>query len=457
TVFTAPATITISASAADTDGSIARVDFYSGATVIGTATTAPYSMTWSSVPAGRYSLTAVATDNLSASTTSAAVNVSVNGPSSLPAGWTDVDVGATGAAGSASYASPTFTVTGAGADVWGTADAFHYAYMSLTGDGTIVARVVSIQPVSPWTKAGVMIRNSLSPSAAYAYMLVAASAAKGAPFQRRTADGASAASTSGSQSTAPYWVKLVRAGNMISGYESTDGVSWTLVDGGTFAMSSTVLIGLAVSSHVAGTNASATFDNVSVSAGMTGASGLPSGWADADAGATGATGGAQSSSDTFTVTGAGADVWGTADAFNFAYTPLSGDGTIVARVASIQAVNAWTKAGVMIRTSLSPSAAYAFMLVASSAEKGVPFQRRTADGASAVSTPGSQSTAPRWVKLVRSGDTISGYESADGVSWTPVGTDTFTMDPDVLVGLAVSSHVAGTDATATFDHVSITQ
>ncbi|HEY3886385.1 MAG TPA: hypothetical protein VGL62_14320, partial [Vicinamibacterales bacterium] len=225
----------------------------------------------------------------------------------------------------------------------------------------------------------------------------------------------------------------------------------------TFTMSSNVLIGLAVSSHVMGTNASATFDNVSVSAATDGASALPSGWTDADVGTTGAPGGAQYSSGTFTVTGAGADVWGTADALNYAYTPVTGDGTIVARVASIQAVNAWTKAGVMIRGSLSPSAAYAFMLVAASADKGVPFQRRTADGASAVSTPGSQSTAPRWVKLVRSGDTISGYESADGAAWTLVGTDTFTMDPNVLVGLAVSSHAAGTRATATFDHVSITQ
>ena len=68
---------------------------------------------------------------------------------------------------------------GAGADVWGTADAFHYAYRALDGDGSIVARVTSIEAVHAWTKAGVMIRNSLSPSAAQAFMLVASSSAKG--------------------------------------------------------------------------------------------------------------------------------------------------------------------------------------------------------------------------------------------------------------------------------------
>ena len=111
----------------------------------------------------------------------------------------------------------------------------------------------------------------------------------------------------------------------------------------------------------------------------------------------------------------------------------------------------------MIRNSLSPSAAQAFMLVAASATKGVPFQRRPSDGAARVSTPGSQSTAPRWVKLVRAGNLITGYESADGVNWTTVGSDTFTMGSTVLIGLAVSSHVTGVNATATFDNVTVTR
>ena len=109
----------------------------------------------------------------------------------------------------------------------------------------------------------------------------------------------------------------------------------------------------------------------------------------------------------------------------------------------------------MIGSSLSASAAQAFMLVAASPTKGIPFQRRTSDGNTSVSTSGSQSTAPRWVKLVRAGNVISGYESADGVNWTLVGSDTFAMGQSVFIGLAVSSHVTGTNATATFDNVSI--
>ncbi|HEY2431716.1 MAG TPA: hypothetical protein VGI12_03510, partial [Vicinamibacterales bacterium] len=188
-------------------------------------------------------------------------------PSTLPDGWSQGDVGATGVAGSGGATDTTFTVTGAGADVWGTADAVHYVYRTLEGDGTIVARVASIQLVNNWTKAGVMIRNSLSPGAAQAFMLVAASPAKGVPFQRRLADGNASVSTSGSQSTAPRWVKLVRTGNMISGYESADGGSWTLVASDAFVMNPSVLVGVAVSSHVTGTNATGIFDSVTVTGG----------------------------------------------------------------------------------------------------------------------------------------------------------------------------------------------
>jgi phosphatidylserine/phosphatidylglycerophosphate/cardiolipin synthase-like enzyme len=178
---------------------------------------------------------------------------------------------------------------------------------------------------------------------------------------------------------------------------------------------------------------------------------LPSGWSATDVGSTGVKGSSTYASGMFTVTGGGADVWGTADAFQYAYHTLSGDGSIVARVTSIQNTAAWAKAGVMMRSSLSPSSAYAFMLL--SAGKGAAFQRRTTNGGSAVNTAGSFSTVPRWVKLTRTGSTVTAYESADGQSWTKVGSDTISFGTTVYVGLAVSSHVTGVLCTATFANV----
>ncbi|HET7695085.1 MAG TPA: S8 family serine peptidase [Vicinamibacterales bacterium] len=367
-------------------------------------------------------------------------------------GWSHVDVGATGAAGRAAQSNGVFEVAGAGADVWGTADAFHYAYRTLDGDGTIVARVTGIQFVSNWTKAGVMIRGSLSPSAAQAFMLVAASPAKGVPFQRRTVDGGTSTSSPGSLSTAPRWVKLVRSGATISGYESADGATWTRVGGDTFTLGRSVLIGLAVSSHVAGTTAAATFDNVSVVAGA--AAPAAAVWSHGDIGATPIAGNATGGAGAFTVTGSGADVWGAADAFHYAYTTLTGDGSIVARVSSVQMdVNAWVKAGVMVRASLTAGSPHAFMLV--SAGKGAAFQRRRVDQDISVGTAGSFTTAPRWVKLQRTGSQISAFESPDGTTWTLVGADTIAMGPSIYVGVAVTSHTTAAAATCTFDNVTV--
>ena len=81
-VFTAPATIGLAASASDTDGSIAKVEFFNGTTRLATDTTAPYAHSWTNVAGGTYTLTAKATDDKGAVTTSPAVTAIVNRPPS---------------------------------------------------------------------------------------------------------------------------------------------------------------------------------------------------------------------------------------------------------------------------------------------------------------------------------------------------------------------------------------
>ena len=72
-----PATISLAASASDPDGTVARVEFHAGSTLLGTDTTAPYAFSWTGVPAGSYTVTAIVYDNAGASTTSAPITVSV--------------------------------------------------------------------------------------------------------------------------------------------------------------------------------------------------------------------------------------------------------------------------------------------------------------------------------------------------------------------------------------------
>ncbi|HVL66465.1 MAG TPA: hypothetical protein VM364_04295 [Vicinamibacterales bacterium] len=153
---------------------------------------------------------------------------------------------------------------GAGADIWSTSDAFHYRWRRQSGDFDVSARVTSVEHVHAWTKAGVMVRDRLTADSAHALMLV--SPGKGLAFQRRVAAGGLSTSTSAGAGTAPAWVRLQRRGNVISAFRSSDGINWTLTGSDTFALGADVYVGLAVSSHAAGRVATATFDNVLISA-----------------------------------------------------------------------------------------------------------------------------------------------------------------------------------------------
>ncbi len=131
--YTAPATITIQATATDSDGTVSKVEFFSGATLLGTDTTSPYSLTWSNVPAGSYSLTARATDNGGASATSAAVPVTVNPPGNSPP-----SVSITSPAGGASFSAPaTIAIQASASDSDGTVSRVEfYSGATLLGTDT---------------------------------------------------------------------------------------------------------------------------------------------------------------------------------------------------------------------------------------------------------------------------------------------------------------------------------
>ncbi len=178
------------------------------------------------------------------------------------------------------------------------------------------------------------------------------------------------------------------------------------------------------------------------------------------------------------------------DSFSFVHQPLTGNGSITARVTSLTGEHAdltggpvqvgngpgmvpglgpWSKAGIIVKQSTKPGSAYAAMMVTGS--NGVRMQYNYTQDAAGV--PGKVSAAhPRWLRLTRSGDTITGLDSADGVHWTRVGTAQLTGLPaTVQVGMFAtspgyvvtqnsfggSSNQGGpSQATGVFDHVSLT-
>jgi regulation of enolase protein 1 (concanavalin A-like superfamily) len=369
--------------------------------------------------------------------------------SALPSGWTSSDIGNPQVAGSAEGNVDTITVRGTGVDIGGTSDQFHFVYQATAGDVDIRLRIADLQSVNPGAKAGLMIRGSLTDNAKHAFILV--SAQEGLAFQWRSKTSRTSAQVSGAAAAPPVWVRLVRQRNLFSAYSSPTGAAWTFIGSATINMSSNAYVGLAVTSHDPGQTATASFSSLAF--GFRPPSSLPSAWAAGDVGSPALPGSASESGGTFTVRGAGEDISDTSDQFHFVYQPVMGDIDIVARVASLQATDGWSKAGVMIREALTGPAAHASMFATGS--KGWALQRRLSAGGSSYSTPGDAGDAPGWVRLVREGNLFSAYQSQDGSQWTLVGTDTISMPAIVYVGLAVTSHNTAAIATATFSNVVI--
>ena len=165
---------------------------------------------------------------------------------------------------------------------------------------------------------------------------------------------------------------------------------------------------------------------------------------------------------TYTITASGTDIWLVngveADEFHFAYKVLSGAGSIIARVDSVDNTNGWAKAGVMIRETLDPDSAHAFACVTPA--NGVAMQYRPSTGGTSANFNQTGVAAPYWVKLERS---ISGLftvsQSANGTSWQPVtgsSPQTIPMGTNVYIGLALTAHDAALTCQAVFSNVTTT-
>ncbi len=180
----------------------------------------------------------------------------------------------------------TYTMTASGEDIWNEADQFHYAFRQLTGVGSIVAKVESVENTDPWAKAGVMIRETLDPGSKFAAVYITPINNDGTPtngcrFQVRIDTNGSATSDSSPTLvatpeqmaiTAPYLVKLERdiSGNF-RGYYSSDGVNFqSMVLRPNISMGSNVYIGLALTSHDAALMCEAVFSGVQTTGTVTG-------------------------------------------------------------------------------------------------------------------------------------------------------------------------------------------
>jgi hypothetical protein len=373
----------------------------------------------------------------------------------LPVPFASQDVGDTGRPGFVALAGPnSFTLNGAGQNAWTGGDALYYASQPLMGDGQIIARLTSLRNF--WdNRAGVMIRETLAPTAKYVALVGRPSGSAGAlneggEFWAKDTVGANRKSLAAMDQNLPYWFKLTRVGDVFTSYLSPDGTTWTQVGTVTVPMSSSVFIGTAVQSSQHAVWATAIFDHISVSA-LASVPPLAAPWLDQDIGAVNPAGSTSVSAGLFTVRGSGSDIWGTADAFHYVFQPLAKDGELIVRVTSVQNTSANAKAGIMLRASLTPGSPHVILDLKPNA--GIEFMTRAVASGQTSWLSGSTQPMPAWLKLVRAGSTVTGYSSADGTTWAQVGTTQASFSGPVYIGMAVVSHASGVLNTSTFDNV----
>ncbi len=182
-----------------------------------------------------------------------------------PAQWVHQDIGQPGIAGDVCYESSTqtFHMKGSGKDIWDYDDEFQYMYQQVHGDVTITAYCVLIEDVYPWSKAGVMIRETLDSNSLHAMMAI--TPGNGAAFHRRNNNTSYTANYNDTSFHAPVWLRMTRAGNSFTGSVSNDSISWTDVHTSTIGMSDTVYIGLCHTSHIHSTVSESVFRFISFS------------------------------------------------------------------------------------------------------------------------------------------------------------------------------------------------
>gem|GEM_PF-371128 len=228
----------------------------------------PYTIIASGVTAASYS-----DIGLAAGTTCyyvvSAVNTSGEGVNSTEAGvttfdssWLTQDIGVVQSGDGVSYGNGTYTVTGIGSDIAGTAEQFRYLYQGGGANCTITARVASMTNPNSAAKAGVMFRETLATNSTEASITV--TPANGVTWQYRTITGGTTTGSRAANLVTPYWVRLVRSGGTFTGYASADGVTWTQEFSVGITMANTIYIGLAVTSRTASA-CIANFDSIAIS------------------------------------------------------------------------------------------------------------------------------------------------------------------------------------------------
>ncbi|MEK0449114.1 MAG: hypothetical protein RL088_1382 [Verrucomicrobiota bacterium] len=158
-------------------------------------------------------------------------------------------------------------------------------------------------------------------------------------------------------------------------------------------------------------------------------------WTATDVGTVGLAGESGIRGGRWVLRGAGSDIWGTADSHRFVQKSLTGDGAVTARLRSFETDRTTSKSGVMMRASLAADAQVVHL--GWRGDDRMETIRRTATAASATGDLGAVGSRVEWVRIHRRGNVFTTLQSADGVTWTPLGAaQTIAMPATIFAGLS---------------------
>ena len=376
-----------------------------------------------------------------------------------PPPWKSADVGNVGTPGHITVGSAIdWHISGAGSDIWGSADSFFYVYQPIRDSYTYLT-VKSETDTSPFAKLGVMIRQTLDPDSPE--VIVDIKPDGGVEFMTRSVKGGETHFIAGgsvpasidSNGTAQIdaSIDLQRLGSTVFARYCVSGTCTSL--GSTSFPEGPALTGVAVTSHDPARLNDAYMQPPLMFS-------VPGSWSSSDVGDVGTPGMAafEDATGTFYVSGAGSDIWGTADSFHSVYQAMYGDSQLTTRLVREDNTNAFAKAGLTISTDTSADAPRVILDV--KPDGGVEFMARPAKAAAMTFIAGSTATFPAWLRLTRTGDQFVGEISNDGAAWTTVGSVSVSMPTNdilrgIVGGLAVTSHAPGVLNTAVFDNVGV--
>ncbi len=380
-----------------------------------------------------------------------------------PASWFCQDVGNPRARGTGTYAGDRWSLAGNGIGIADVSDQFHFVNQPISGDIQLKANIVTQQATSRGSEAALMIRQSLAQDAPF--YAASLSPAGVLTVEYRTAfSGALTVLSSVTGVTASTSLEIQRVGDQFDTAVAQNGQTYALVPGSTIGLPLPIrtFTGLAASSGINGTAGLATYSAIVLSrpgvlpVAAASPSPCPAPWNCSDVGNPVTVGDQTLLNGTFTVKGAGQDVWGNEDEFHFVWQPVSGDAAMSAHLLSQGNTNADAKAGVMLRAGTDANAPYYAAFV--KPDQGFVVQYRLLPGLDAqLQFSTGPLPTPVYLKVARVGNLFTTYTSRDGVVWQAiVGSQiSLTMGSTVLAGLVVTSHSSSNLSLVTFNMVKV--